>query len=226
MPALGHTQTEEAIRFNFESMSRLEFMRAFLNIPTIRVSHEPIWDLDLWESLADPVSELDGFNLALGLDVNPERTGACLAAYGVRADGLQHAEIVAYERKAAGFASLVAEVWERQQRPPLLLDPSGAAGSLIPELDDLGVLYVLAGMRDMTAACGRLSDAITEKQLRHLDEAPLNAAVAAARKRDLAGAYAFHRRDTTDISPLVSVALAGQAWASRGVGSAPLIAYR
>lgn len=46
--------------------------------------------------------------------------------------------------------------------------------------------------------------------LRHLDDPALNTALAAARKRALGagGAWAWHRKDSTDITPLVAVTLA------------------
>src|SRR5690606_12432962 len=63
--------------------------------------------------------------------------------------------------------------------------------------------------REMAQACGEFYDAVVEGQLRHLGQPELNAAIGGARKRNLADAWAWHRRDAAvNISPLVAATLA------------------
>jgi hypothetical protein len=63
--------------------------------------------------------------------------------------------------------------------------------------------------RDVVAACGAFYDAAMADTLRHPDQPVLNEALAAARKRPLGDAWAWHRKDTaTDITPLVAVTFA------------------
>jgi hypothetical protein len=57
-------------------------------------------------------------------------------------------------------------------------------------------------------ACGAFYDATHSGSLRHIDQPLLNTALGAARKRSLGEAWAWHRMDATDISPLVAVTLA------------------
>lgn len=60
----------------------------------------------------------------------------------------------------------------------------------------------------MAHACGTFYDLAIDLRLRHLDQPVLNSALGAARKRNLGDAWAWHRRDLTDISPLVACTLA------------------
>jgi hypothetical protein len=61
----------------------------------------------------------------------------------------------------------------------------------------------------MAAACGRIFDAVTNRQVRHSSQPDLDAAVAGAAVRKLGDAWAWSRSSSTvDISPLVAVTLA------------------
>jgi hypothetical protein len=78
---------------------------------------------------------------------------------------------------------------------------------------------VLVSGREMAQACGAFYTAVTDEEptVRHLGQPELNAAVGGARKRNLADAWAWHRRDASvDISPLVAATLA-----VHGVGKKP-----
>ena len=68
------------------------------------------------------------------------------------------------------------------------------------------------GGADVARACGALVDAVTGRQLRHIDQPPLNVAVANAGDRPLGDAWAWSRaRSDVDISPLVAVTFAAFA---------------
>lgn len=61
----------------------------------------------------------------------------------------------------------------------------------------------------MAIACGKFFDAVMESKLRHTDQPQLNVALSVARKRPLAGAWAWNRKDAgSDITPIVSATLA------------------
>jgi hypothetical protein len=67
------------------------------------------------------------------------------------------------------------------------------------------VRFVKMNATEYKQACGAFYDYAQERKLRHIGQPLLNAALGSARKRDLGDAWAWHRRDYTDISPLVSV---------------------
>jgi len=67
---------------------------------------------------------------------------------------------------------------------------------------------VLTTGRALAQACGAITNAVTNLEVRHPDQAPLNRAVADARTRPVAQAWAFSSAPGGDITPLVAVTLA------------------
>jgi hypothetical protein len=101
------------------------------------------------------------------------------------------------------------------------LDPVGPAGSLLPRLQDAGITVTEIGAREHSQACGAFYDLVMARDLRHIDQPQLNAAVAGARKRPLGDAFAWSRKaSSVDISPLVAATLAVHA---RAAGREPSI---
>jgi hypothetical protein len=209
MPAVGHTIERDAIRADFASMDLVEFQRAYLNQWPDRNPVEQVIPDEAWSALADTSSvPLDP--VAFAVDVNPERTAAAIAIAGHRPDGLSHTEVV---DTRSGTGWVVARVKELQARhAPLawVLDPASSAGSLLPDLQAAGIEPLLVTGREMAQACGAFfEDVVEHKGLRHIDQRPLNAALACARRRPVGDAWAWGRRSSDgDISPLVAVTLA------------------
>jgi hypothetical protein len=91
----------------------------------------------------------------------------------------------------------------------VIIDPVGAAGSLSGDLRRLGLNVIEIGPRQLVLGCGKFFDLTKTHELRHIDQVPLTAALAGAKRRPLGDAWAWHRRDTTvDVSPLVAATLA------------------
>jgi phage terminase large subunit-like protein len=208
MPALGHTITEEAIAADFETMKLIEFQRAYLNQWCDRNVHEPIIDPAVWSGLADPKSTaLDPVTFAI--DATPERSAASIATAGRREDGRFHGEVVDHRPGTGWLLNRILELEQRWHPCAWVLDPAGPAGSLIPSLQEQGIEPVLISAREMAQACGAIYDDCVNDNIRHLDQAMLNAAIAGAKKRPLGDSWAWHRKDSAvDISPLVAVTLA------------------
>jgi phage terminase large subunit-like protein len=210
MPALGITVPVAAIRSDFESMREPEFRRAYLNQRQDRSASAP-WQVITepdWLGCVDRRSRIDD-EPTLALDVTPSRSMASLCAAGLRSDGVAHVEVVG-NRPGTGW---VLEWFAADDRATkyknVVIDPVGAAGSLIGELRALGVNITEISTRQLVTGCGRFYDMVGNSQLRHIDQTPLTAAVAGAKRRSLGDAWAWHRRDTTvDVSPLVAATLA------------------
>jgi hypothetical protein len=208
MPALGHTISEDAIAADFATMKLLEFQRAYLNQWCDKNVHEPVIATELWTSLVDKRSSMVD-PVSFAVDMTPERSHGSLAAAGKRADGLLHAEIVEHREGTGWLVDRIVELDKRWNPSGWLLDPASPAGSLIPALRDRDISPVLVGAREMAQACGAFYDAATNKKLRHLDQASLNAAVSGAKKRHVGDSWMWDRRDSVDvICPLVAVTLA------------------
>ena len=218
MPALDVLPevTEDVIRAEFIDMKRQEFRRAYLNIADTEAELESIIPPDVWKRAADPHSQVDG-RVAIAVDANPERSETSIAIAGRRLDGLMHVEIVDC-RPGVGWAlERVRELRERWNPVAVVIDPTGPANSLIPDLEAVTASgrassfeVIKPNVREATQAAGDFYDALIEKDdLRHIDQDQLNAAIAVAQKRPLGDAWAWARSSTSkSISPLVAVTLA------------------
>jgi hypothetical protein len=97
------------------------------------------------------------------------------------------------------------------RRTPVVVDGQSPAASMVSALRTAGVQVVITSAADMAKACGAFYDAVLEDRLTHFDQAPLNAALAGARKRPIgaAGGWGWDRKDySINLAPLVSVTLA------------------
>lgn len=207
-PAMGIRITEDFIAMERAALSEHDFARERLGIWQKPTGEQVIPERD-WDQDADSFSTATD-PLAFALDVTPDRKNASIAMAGTRSDGFSHVEVIENRKGTGWVAERVAELVARWRPVPLgvTLDKTGPAGSLIPDLEAVGVEVFLTSARDMTQACGRFYDEAVEHRLRHLDDPRLNSALGAARKRPLGDAWAWHRRDLTDISPLVACTLA------------------
>lgn len=141
--------------------------------------------------------------------MSPNRESSAIALSGVRGDGRAHVEVVEHRAGTRWVPDRMAELVARWNPSAVVLDPTSPAGSLLPRLEDAGVTVTQITAREHAQACGAFYDAVMDDSLRHLDQVPLNAAVAGARKRPLGDAWAWSRKaSSVDISPLVAVTLA------------------
>jgi hypothetical protein len=193
---------------------------------------------DAWRACADSASTTVG-TVAFGLDVSPERRG-CISVAGRRDDGFEHGEVIDTRNGTRWMVDRCVEL-KRTHRPSVFaLDPAGPIGALIPDFEEAGIevdnsddpkpgsLVLLSG-REMAQACGAVLNKALDGHLRHLDQPELNAALAGARKRPLGDAWAWDRKNSADIAPLVSYTVANWAWSvhhAEPVENVPLVAWR
>lgn len=208
MPALGYTIDESVVSHALASLDEQEFRRAFLNQWT--ESHERVIPAQAWNNVLADVSPYG--SLTYGVDVNPERSFASIAVMDRNGNG----ELGEYRAGTAWVGTRLIELCAKRNAS-VAIDAGGPAASLIPELENAGVVIIKLGARDIGSACGAFYDAIADGLVNIRNAAPLiehlNNAVAVASKRPLGDAWAFARRNTTsDISPLVALTLA--YWAS------------
>lgn len=232
MPGLrcnGGIIEEDAIEADFNTMKLIEFQRAYLNQWPDRNAVEPVIPDALWRGLVDTSQPVQD-PVVFAVDANPERTAAAIAAAGRRPDGLGQIEVADARPGTAWAVPRILELNERHKPSAWVLDPASAAGAWLPALQEAGIEPVLVTGREMAQACGAFyEDAVERQSLRHRDDERLNAALRGARKRQLADAWAWHRRDSgVDISPLVAVTLAWHGFARFGSveAAAPLVMWR
>lgn len=208
-PSMGIRITEEFIANELAVMSEnlREFARERCGIPDGQDGLVSVIPYDHYQQLIDSESQIDG-RISMGLDVNPERSWASIAAAGRRVDGLGHVEVIDRKPGTAWVVPRAVELWERW-RVPLRIDSASPASSLIPELEAAGVEVVEVQLKEMARSCGALLDAVVNHRLRHLDQASLGNAITGARKRQVGEVWAWARTSSAvDITPLVAVTLA------------------
>ncbi|MFF6836021.1 terminase large subunit domain-containing protein [Streptomyces sp. NPDC012438] len=242
LPALGHTVTEDTIRAELDKMDPAEFDRAYLNrTRTATPPSDPNVPKAEWEGLADTTSRPAAAELALAVDVSQDRKHTSIGVAIRRPDGSVHLELVdrrAGTAWAVPAVARLAKLWR-----PLVVAVSGSgtpAGSLVDDLVTAGItapkknkrgepvphrghLVVVRG-GDMTEACGQLADALRQGTVRHIEQAPLTAAVNGARTRRVGDAWVLDRTASlVDVAPLVAVTEA--RWALLAKGPAVLDDY-
>lgn len=222
-----HAQWEKAnpsypSRTPLESMQRMReqltdddsFRREAMGIWDAAGTPEVI-DVASWSRVKDAAS-MPVDRLTLAIDVAPDRSVATVALAGQRADGLWHVEVDEQKRSVEWVSAWVASRAEKNRLHAVVVDPMTG---LVEERrgrnylvgTDVVVTLAAAEGRDMAIACGKFFDAVMEAspKLRHTDQPQLNVALSVARKRPLAGAWAWNRKDAaSDITPIVASTLA------------------
>jgi phage terminase large subunit-like protein len=205
-PSLGYRMNIETLMDERESFDDQTFARERLGMWASLASQQVI-PAEAWMACADTRSQvLDP--VAFAVDVTPDRSSASIALAGRREDGLLHVEVVDNHSGTAWVVDRLVELRDKWSPSAIAVDPGSPAGSLLVGLEAAGVEPLLVSTRELVQACGAFYDAAVDLRLRHRDEPILNRALGAARKRSLGDAWAWHRKDATDISPLVAVTIA------------------
>lgn len=208
-PALGSRMSIDTVRSERAAMSDVSFRRERLGIweeeRTARVI--PFED---WDACADPNIIDDGEPVVFAVDVSPARDAASIVAAGMDVEGRVWLDVVENRRGTPTWViPRLKAILAKQPARALLIDVISPAASLIEPLEAEGVKVSRIGSNILSAACGQFFDLVMSHELRHLDQVPLNLAVAAARKRKLGDAWAWNRlHNDADITPLVAATLA------------------
>lgn len=207
VPSLEYMEKERA------GMSEVAFARERMGILD-EVKGSSVIDMSVWAERADVLSSpIDP--VAFALDINPDSSFASIAVAGRRADGRVHTEVVQRERGTGWVVDRIEELVEKWSPSSVTLDAIGPAGALLPRFAERNIEIDVVSMAQYGQACQGFKMLVDDDQLRYKEQSGLTAALEAARKRPLgdSGAWGWHRRDTTDITPLVAVTLATYAFA-------------
>lgn len=217
-PALGIRITEQTIERNLRGMGQLGFAREILGVWPREIHPDGgMIDAETWAQLVDRDSRPGG-ELAFAIDVSPGNRSAAIAAAGRRSDERLHGKILDHRLGTGWVVDRAVELNERFGPIVWMLDPSGPAGALLPELHAAGIDCELVAGREMAQACGAFMNDVTNDRLRHVDQDTLNAAIEQAKPRTLSDAWAWDRKDLTgDICPLVALTLALHGFRVHGV---------
>ena len=206
MPALGYTVEVDTVAADAAAMPADEFSRAYLNRWV--VGGTPAVDLTSWAACAAPKSEAGAGPFVFAIDVTPARSAGAIACASAVGSGRVHVEVAEHRPGVAWILERVTELQKRWRPAAWLLDPASPAGSLLLDLAAAGIAVDPVDARRYGQACGQLYDRIGAGTLEHRGQPALDAAVAGARRRPVGDAWAWARRGTADVCPLVAVTLA------------------
>jgi hypothetical protein len=162
---------------------------------------------EMWDILEADVEFEDPVGFAF--DVTPDRSWSAIGAGGVTRDGRFMVEPVHHERGTGWVVPYLLERVRKHKPVVVACDATGAAASLMIELEKEGVEVLAMSAGDHARACGGFYDAVIEGRLAHRGHRNLSAAVRGATQRPLGGAWAWNRKTSAvDISPLVACTLA------------------
>jgi len=212
-PSFPHRTPVESIERMRENLTDDDsFKREALGIWDAEDSARVI-DEDSWNAVADPASmAID--RLSLAIDVPPNRGISSVSLAGLRADGRWHVEL---DDSRKGVDWVIPWVVSRAAKNRLHAVVVDEMSGLVERRRDRNyligtdILVALAAAegRDMAIACAKFYDGVIDRSVIHTDQPQVNVALSLARKRPLAGGWAWNRKDAaSDITPVVSHTLA------------------
>jgi Phage Terminase len=215
MPALGRTVDVSTVWTDAHSLPEADFRRGYLNQRT--VGGRPVIEPGAWPRLRNEDVKIGGV-VVFGFDATPDRQYACIGAAGWADSSRTVVELVEHRPGMSWVVARLAELAERWRPVTIVCDAASPAGKLAPELEMLGLPVTSTNTGQYAGACGAFYDAVVEQLLYHRGQAPLDAAVACARKRQIGDTWAWARREGGDVSPLVAVTLARYGLTSTAQG--------
>lgn len=210
MPALGRTITLDVVEHEYSRLPLEEFKRAFLNIPT--ASDDRVIPAAAWLAVCDP--DLEATADWFGVDVNPERSAAAIVAVGE--GGI--IEVVDYQPGVGWLVDRCEELHHRY-KVRFALDKSGPVGAHVGEMTRRKLRVAELDGNDMKHACALMFDAVIESSVAIRQNPDLDAAAAAAVRRQVGDAWVWGRKTSRmDVSPLVAASVG--LWASKNAPAA------
>lgn len=209
-PALGIRISEEYIaESELGTLSREAFLIERLGVVPGDQNETGVIPLDKWRALVDlsdpPLSGVPS------LAVGPGGMWSAVGFASMRPDGLLHLEVARHEPGTAWVIESAKKATDETGHA-LVVDPKTETAGLIDRLIDAGVPVRKMSGPEYVAACLAFQHDVTNLQVRHRDQPPLNAAVLAADIRPAGEAWVFKpRAPSMDMTPLYAVVLAASA---------------
>jgi hypothetical protein len=197
------------LRTPVESMERMRenltddasFKREALGIWDA-LDSQAVIDRVTWDAIEDGRSRpVDSFALAVG--VNPDRSSASVGWCGRRADGSWHIELDEQKNGVGWVAEYVAARCAKNKFRAVVVNGSSPAATVVEDLLALKVTVTVMTAQDVAQSFGVFYDGVMGGSVRHTGQPQVTYALAAARKRELAGGSAWSQKNSSsDITPI------------------------
>lgn len=211
-PALGIRISEDYIVKEKEAMDETEWLRERMGVGQYPapldgwlVIPRKWWDAtqDNNDDPARPARPVFAVN------VSPDRKWASIGLAGARPDGRMGIEVADRRPGTNWVVPRCVELQERWHSPAWIINPRGASGSLVDDLERQKFNVVKLTTQDVGHACGQFFDSLRDDLVWHLRQKPLRDALAGADKRTLSESWAWDEKNAAvDLSPLVAVTFA------------------
>jgi hypothetical protein len=208
-PASWHTV--ESLRERHDSPSTVpsEWRRFACNLWVERSEVAQVFDMATWLGLATIAQPIAPVCLAVDAAFEREAAAVGVAGFLDEAGERPVVDVAEFGSGLAWVVESVVRLSERLTTVGCVVDPGGPAASLIPRLQEFGVMVREMSMRQVAMASTGFHDAVREGTLTHRGSEPLNQSVQGAVRRNLAQSWAFDRRKAlSDPSPLMAATLA------------------
>lgn len=214
-PGLGLRISEEFVASERRRLGDEEFRRERLGIWADAGAGVVISD-EMWARICRSDSRREGEDVALGVSVfedteNNVKTASISVACASSVPGRTHLEMVETREGTSWLLPRLIELQQRRRPRAVVVDSSGPAGSLLPELQAARMRVVLAPPMVMRKACGALLDGITARTVAHSGQQPTLARSVSAGKRKATEDGWVWRRES-DCAPLIATTLAYYGW--------------
>lgn len=192
----GQYVREASVRKAALSMTPGEFVRAYGNVWTLtadRVIADHAWAACLDKALAPP----EPGALRLAFDVTTTRSHGAIAGAWRSADGRPAVDVLDARPGTSWLVERIEQLAATWRVDEVGCDGAGPALDIADELERRGKVKVrrFTG-REYAASCAGFLAAVDATQLVHRGSSPLDAAVAAAAKRDLGDTWVWARRQS------------------------------
>lgn len=164
-----------------------------------------------WQELANPQCRDAGGEVAIAVDVSPDRSTASVVGAVLDEEGRIIVNLLDSRKGPPEWVvPFVLERFTKNKVKALVIDRAGPAANLI----DAFRVHKVDGLTGtdterMKRAVATFYDSVVSGQLVHMDQPTLNAAVSNGRKRKLADGWAWNRASAeSDITALVAATLA------------------
>lgn len=212
-PAIGFTIDLEDIRADHDGgMEAQEFNRAYLGWWPRAADRPWVIPKASWQDRAVTDGDWSG-EPVWSIDVAPERDASAIAFAARSTSGKSWLEVVAHQEGEGWIVPHMRTLRSQFGGDLVVLDGSGPAAALQPELEEEGFEVRRLNLREKVDACGALYRAALNESLEHGGDQRMEAALAAASKRKSGDAWVWARGTSlADITCLYAVTLARYVW--------------